>query len=203
MKLYNSVGPNPKMVRMFMKERGIELPLVEIDLRGGENRREAYLAKNPAGQTPALELGNGTYLTEITAICEYLDEVNGQSSLIGKTPEERAETRMWMRRIDLNILEPATNGFRFAEGLKMFEPRMRCLPDAAAGLKLIAHDKLTWLNGLMAGRTFIAGERFSLADILLFSFLEFLAKVKQPLDPAWTNLAAWYARVEARPSANA
>ncbi len=203
MKLYNSVGPNPKMVRMFMKERGIELPLVEIDLRGAENRREPYLARNPAGQTPALELDDGRYLTEITAICEYLDEINGQSSLIGKTPEERAETRMWMRRIDLNILEPATNGFRFAEGLKMFEPRMRCLPDAAAGLKLIARDKLAWLDGLMAGKTFIAGERFSLADVLLFAFVEFLAKVGQPLDPAWNNLNAWFERVKARPSANA
>jgi len=203
LKLYNSVGPNPKMVRMFMKERGIELPLVEIDLRGGENRREPYLVKNPAGQTPALELDDGRYLTEITAICEYLDEINGQSPLVGLTPEERAETRMWMRRIDLNILEPATNGFRFAEGLKMFEPRMRCLPDAAAGLKLIARDKLAWLDGLMAGKTFIAGERFSLADVLLFAFVEFLGKVGQPLDPTLSNLTAWFERVKARPSANA
>ncbi len=203
MKFYNSVGPNPKMVRMFMKERGIEVPVVEVDLRGGENRREPYLSKNPAGQTPALELDNGKVLAEITVICEYLDEVNGQSALIGKTPEERAETRMWIRRIDLNILEPALNGFRYAEGLKIFESRMRCLPEAAAGLKLVARDKLSWLDGQMAGKTYVAGERFSLADIHLFSFLEFLGKVGQPIDPAWTNLAAWFERVKARPSANA
>lgn len=203
MKLYNSVGPNPKMVRMFMKERGIEIPLIEVDLRGGENRKEPYLQKNPAGQTPALELDNGKILAEITVICEYLDELNGQSSLIGKTPEERAETRMWVRRIDLNILEPALNGFRYAEGLKIFESRMRCLPESAAGLKLQAKDKFAWLDGLMAGKTYIAGDRFSLADIHLYSFVEFLGKVGQPLDPAWTNLTAWFDRVKARPSANA
>lgn len=110
---------------------------------------------------------------------------------------------MWIRRIDLNILEPALNGFRYAEGLKIFESRMRCLPEAAAGLKLVARDKLSWLDGQMAGKTYVAGERFSLADIHLFSFLEFLGKVGQPIDPAWTNLTAWFERVKARPSANA
>ena len=72
MLLYNSIGPNPRVVRMFLAERGIDLPKVEIDLRGGENRREPYLGKNPAGQSPALELDDGTVLAEITAICEYL-----------------------------------------------------------------------------------------------------------------------------------
>jgi len=74
MLLYNSIGPNPRVVRMFMAERGIDIPKIEIDLRGGENRREPYLSKNPAGQSPALELDDGTILAEITAICEYLDE---------------------------------------------------------------------------------------------------------------------------------
>src|SRR5579883_3508510 len=89
MKLYTSVGPNPKVVRMFMAEKGIELPKVEVDIRGGENRREPYLSKNPSGQSPALELDNGTVLAEITAICEYLDELYPKNSLIGTTPEER------------------------------------------------------------------------------------------------------------------
>lgn len=92
MLLYNSIGPNPKVVRMFMAERGIELPRVEIDLRGGENRRQPYLSKNPSGQCPALELDNGKVLAEITAICEYRDEKYPGPSLIGATPEQRAET---------------------------------------------------------------------------------------------------------------
>lgn len=205
MKFYTSVGPNPRAVRMFMAERGVEVPRVEVDLRGCENRRPPYTAKNPAGQTPCLELDDGTVLAEITAICEYLDETAppGRRSLIGATPLERAETRMWTRRVDLNICEPLANGFRFAEGLKMFENRTRCVPEAAAGLKLMAQDKLRWLDGLMAGRPFLCGERLTLADVLLFAFLDFGARVGQPIDPALGNVVAHHASMTARPSAAA
>ena len=202
MKFYNSVRPNPRVVRMFMAERGVEVPRVEVDLRGGENHRPPYTAKNPAGQLPCLELAGGTVLAEITANCEYLDETapGGGPSLIGATPLERAECRMWTRRVDLNIAEPLANGFRFAEGLKLFENRTRCLPEAAAGLKLMAQDKLRWLNGLIAGRAFLCGDRLTLADILLFAFLGFGAKFGQPLDPALGNVSANHARLAARAS---
>ncbi len=203
MKLYTSVGPNPKVVRMFMAEKGIELPKVEIDIRGGENRREPYLSKNPNGQSPALELDDGKVLAEITAICEYLDELYPKNSLIGATPEERAETRMWARRIDLGILEPMANGFRFAEGLKMFQNRIHCIPQAANDLKQTAQEKLKWLDGLMAGKQFVCGNRLTLADILLFAFVDFFAGVGQPLNPELKNIAAWHARMKARPSAAA
>jgi glutathione S-transferase len=188
---------------MFMAEKGIDIPKVKLDLRGGENRREPYLSKNPSGQTPALELDDGTVLAEITAICEYLDETGPAPSLIGGTAEERAVTRMWVRRIDLNILETMANGFRYAEGLKLFEGRVHCIPAAAADLKAIAQEKLTWLDGLIAGRTFICGERISLADILLFAFLDFFPGVGQPLNRDNKNIAAWYDRMKARPSAAA
>jgi glutathione S-transferase len=204
MKLYNSGGPNPHTVRMFMAEKGLDVPRIEVDLRGGENRREPYLSINPAGQTPALELDDGTVLTEITAICEYVDELKKDTpSLIGDTPEERARTRMWARRIDLNILEPATNGFRFSQGLKMFQNRVRCIPQAADELKATARDKLVWLDGLMGAKPFIVGEKLTMADILLFAFLDFMNKVGQPLDPGLTNLGAWFERMKARPSAAA
>ncbi len=203
MKFYNSVGPNPQVVKMFMAEKGLELPRGEIDLRGGENRQAAYTSKNPAGQTPALELDTGMILAEITAICEYLDEVHPNPPLIGSTPEERAVTRMWVRRIDLNIVEPLANGFRYGEGLGMFESRMRCIPQASADLKAIAQEKLTWLDGLMAGKTWICGDRFTLADILLFCFLQFGTQVGQPINPDNKAIAAWLERVKARPSAAA
>lgn len=205
MKFYNSRGPNPRMVRMFMAEKGIDIPKVEIDLLAGENRRAPYATKvNPAGQTPALELDDGTVITEITAICEYLDEIKKDTpSLIGDTAAERAATRMWTRRVDLNIVEPALNGFRFAEGLKLFQNRVRCIPEAAEGLKATARDKLAWLEGLMAGKSYIAGGRITLADILLFPMVDFLGTVGQAIDPAHTNLTAWVARMKARPSAAA
>ncbi len=200
MKFYDSIGPNPRAVRMFMAERGISIPKQTIDLRGGENRQAPYLAKNPSGQTPALELDDGTVLAEITAICEYLDEVFPGPSLIGTNAKERAETRMWMRRVDLQIMEPMANGFRFGEGLKLFQNRIRCIPQASDDLKLVAQDGLKRLDGLMAGKTYLCGGRMSMADVLLFCFLDFFNGVGQPLNPELTNIAAWYDRMKARPS---
>ena len=203
MKLYNSIGPNPHVVRMFLAELGIELETVEIDLMAGENRQEEHLKRNPSGQMPTLELHDGSYLSEITAICEYLDEKNGGTELIGKTPEERAETRMWTRKIDLQIIEPLTSGFRYSEGLKLFESRMITIPDAAEGLKAIAQEKLAWLNDQMEGKEYICGNRFTLADVMLFCFLNFGSTVGQGINPESKNLASWYEKVEKRPSSKA
>lgn len=203
MLFYNSVGPNPRMVRIYMAERGIEIPRQDVDLRGGENRREPYLGKVPFGQLPALELDDGTVLSEITAICEYLDEVHPGPRLVGETPQERAITRMWVRRLDLNIVEPLANGFRFSQGLKLFENRIHCIPQAADDLKKVAQGWLTKLDGMIAGRSFIAGERFTLADIFLFAFLDFGAGVGQPLNPENRNVLAWFERVKGRPSTQA
>ncbi|RAK69141.1 glutathione S-transferase family protein [Phenylobacterium kunshanense] len=202
MKLYTSIGPNPRVVNMFLAEKGASVDRVEVDLRGGENRREPYLKVNPAGQTPALELDGGACVTEITAICEYLEEKFPSPALIGTTPEERAETRMWTRRVDLKVCEPMANGFRFGEGLPMFESRMRCLPDSAPGLKAIAQDGVAWVDANLKG-PWLCGDRFTLADILLFAFLDFGAMVGQPLDPQYAKVGDWFARVKARPSAAA
>ncbi len=199
MKLFTGMGPNPRVVTIAVAETGAKVDVVTVDLMKGENRQADHLKRNPAGQLPTLQLDNGQFISEITAIAEYLDEKTG-GKLVGKTPEERAETRMWVRRIDLNIVENMANGFRYAEGLPLFQSRMRCIPQAAADLKAIAQERLLWLDGLMAGNDFICGSRFSLADVLLFAFLEFGASVGQPIDPKCERLQAWYARVAARPS---
>lgn len=203
MKLINSIGPNPRMVRMFIAEKGMDIPMETIDLRGGENRQDAHLKRNPAGQSPSLELDNGSYLSEITVICEYLEEKQPSPPLIGTNAEERGETRMWTRRIDLNICEPMANGFRFGEGIKMFSGRMRCLPEASDGLKAIAQDNLGKLNGWIEGKQWICGDRFTMADVLLFCWIDFFKGINQPLNPEHKNLVAWYDRVAARPSAPA
>jgi glutathione S-transferase len=203
MKFYNSVGPNPQVVRTFAAERGIELDMEQVDIMAGENRQGPYLEKNPAGQLPCLELDDGTVLSEVTAICEYLDEINPGGSLIGDTPEAKANTRMWTRRVDLGICEPLGNGFRFSEGLELFKDRMIVRPEAADGLKAIAQDRLTWLDGQLEGREFIAGDAISLADILLFSFLTFGTNVGQPLNQDNKNVVAWFERMQSRPSASA
>ena len=203
MKLYNSIGPNPQVVRMFLAELGQDLETIEVDLMAGENRQEDHLKRNPSGQMPALELDDGSFLAEITAICEYLDEKHGTTALIGKSAEDRAETRMWTRRIDLQIIEPMTTGFRYAEGLELFKTRMRTIPEAAEGLKLIAQEKILWLDELMEGKEYICGERFTLADVMLFCFLNFGTTVGQVINPDAKNILNWFEKVKKRPSASA
>jgi len=203
MRLYNSLGPNPRVVRMFLAEKGLAIPLVEVDLMGAENRQAPYTAKNPSGQLPALELDDGAVLSEITAICEYIEDTHPKPPLVGANPREKAEARMWARRVDLNILEPLANGFRYGEGISIFKDRIPVVPEAAEGLKRVARNRLEWLDGLMQGRDFLCGARFTLGDMMLYAFLDFGAGVGQPLDPALKNIDAWFKRVAARPSAAA
>lgn len=204
MKFYDSIGPNPHVVRMFAAEKGLTLDTVTVDLMAGENRQTAHVARNPSGTTPALELDNGACIAEITVIADYLEELHPSPALIGATPEERAETRMWVRRIDLGICEPMTNGFRASQGRGLFESRMTLVsPDAAEELKALGREKLLWLDKQLAGRTFVCGERFTLADILLFAFLAFGGTVGQPIPDEAGWIKGWFERVKARPSAAA
>ncbi len=203
MKFYNSVGPNPRAVRMFMAEKGLDIAKVEVDLMKGENRQAAYTAKNTAGQMPCLELDDGTVIAEITAICEYLEDTHPRPALIGTTPKEKAETRMWTRRIDLNICEPMANGFRFSQGLPLFQNRIPTAPEAADGLKRIAQDRLLWLDKQLAGRQWVCGDRFTYADIHLFAFLDFGKQVGQPINPEAKTIVAICDRVRDRPTAKA
>ena len=203
MKLYNSIGPNPHVVRMFVQELGVELETVEVDLMAGENRQEDHLTRNPSGQMPTLELDNGDFISEITVICDYLDELQGYTDLIGKTSEARAETRMWTRRIDLQIVEPLTNGFRFSEGHDFFKDRLRLIPQAADDLKTLAQERITWLDGQIKDKQFICGDRFSLADIMFYCFLNFGTTVGQPLNEDNKNIVNLYNKIHSRPSASA
>jgi len=188
---------------MFLVEKGLELPSVSVDILAGENRQPPFLALNPSGSTPVLVFDSGEAIAETTAICEYLEELHPQPPLIGSTPEARARTRMWTRRIDLAIVQPMTHGFRGAEGLPMFKDRVRCLPQAADDLKATAREGLAWLEAQLGERDYIVGDTPTLADLVLYSFVEFGALVGQGLDPAHARLGAWHRRMAARDSARA
>jgi len=203
MKLFNSIGPNPRLVRMFIAEKGLDIPRTEVDLMSGENRKPEYKAKNPTGQTPCLQLDDGSFLSETIPICEYLEELYPKPVLIGATAAERAQVRMWTRRVEYQITIPMADGFRFGEGLQLFKNRIHTIPQASADLKTIARNGLVWLDGEIAQRPFVAGERYSLADTTLFAFLEFGKQVGQAFDPGLKNIAAWYDRVAARPATEA
>ena len=203
MKLYNSIGPNPHVVRMFIHELGLELETVDVDLMAGENRQVDHLTRNPSGQMPTLELDNGNFVSEITVICDYLDEQQGYTDLMGKTSEARAETRMWTRRIDLQIVEPLTNGFRFSEGHDFFKDRLRLIPQAADDLKTLAQERITWLDGQIKDKEYICGDRFSLADIMFYCFLNFGTTIGQPLNEDNKNVVNLYNKIHSRQSASA
>lgn len=203
MKLFEGPGLNSKIVRMFMAEKELAMPLIAVDIMKNENRSPAHLKRNPSGTVPVLALDDGSYLSEVTAICDYLEELNPEPPLIGATPEERAQTRMWVRKIDLNICEPMGNSFRFGEALIFFQDRIHCEPDIASGLKRIAQKNLSWLDAQLAGKKWIVGDRFTFADIMLFGVIGFFAQNGRPLDPSMKNLVAWFDRIQARPIARA
>jgi glutathione S-transferase len=201
MRLYDSQGPNPLIVRWFATEKGIELERVPVDVIRGENREAAFEARNPMRQLPVLESDTGQVVTEVVAICEYLEELYPLPPLVGADPPERAETRMWMRRFDLGVLEPFMLGFRATVGRRFFEPRMKLLGEAAGGevLALLANN-LANFDRLLAGRTFVCGARFSLADIMLGSFLLFARRSGLPDQPGLAWVPDWLGRLEQRPA---
>ncbi|MGH7933966.1 MAG: glutathione S-transferase family protein [Candidatus Binataceae bacterium] len=203
MLLYDSFGPNPRAMRMFLAEKAIKIPTKDVDIMKAENRQPPYTDRNPGGQLPALELDNGKCIGETVAIWEYLEEKHPAPPLIGATAEERAETRQWQRRVEQNITENIYNGFRFVEGLDLFKNRVPCEPEAGPGLKRVAQARLHWLDGLIAGRDFIVPNRFTIADIILYVCVDFSGGVGQTLDPSLKNVNAWFKRVESRPSATA
>ena len=203
MKLYDGLGPNPQVVRMFLAELGVEMETVTVDIMSGENRQEGHLNKNPMGQLPTLEFDDGTFLAEITAICEYLDDIKGGTNLIGTNPEERALTRMWTRRISLNICEAMTTAFRGAEGHNFFKDRLRTFPDSAEDFKAQAKENLALLDKQIEGKEFICGNNFTLADIMLFCFLHFGSTVGQDIEPKLKNINTWFEKVGKRSSASA
>jgi glutathione S-transferase len=186
---------------MFAAEKGLQFDkIIPIDLPKGENRQAPYLSKNPAGQLPCLELNDGHFLAETIAICEYLEECQAEPVLIGGTPKERAETRMWVRHMEWKIIQPMLDGFRFGRGHDFFKDRMRVIPEAADGLKAVAQDGLRWLEQQLEGRLTIVPNRFTLADITLYPILEFGTSVGQPLDADLQSLTAWFEAVGSRNS---
>lgn len=199
MMLYDAAGPNPRVVRMFLLEKELELPTHVMVLGTGENRTPAHLARNPLGQVPVLETDDGSCISETTAICEYVEELHPEPPLVGRTPVERGEARMWIRRVDLLVCEPVM----YTLGFGPFGARRPTEPRAAEAMRAVVRENLSWLDGQLAGRSFLCGDRFSLADILLYSFLDYGISVGQGLEPEWTMLDGWYRRTGARPSAAA
>jgi glutathione S-transferase len=199
-RLFDSFGIGPRLIRFFLLEKQVDIPRYEVDLLLGENRDPEYLKLNPSGQTPALELDDGTIVAEMPVICEYVEEARPERPLIGDSAYRRAITRMWWRRVEMNICQNMILGFYFGEGIEMFRTRTRCIPAAADGMKERARDGMRWLNGLLNDE-WIAGSSFSIADICLFSYLDEFADKGQPIPEDCARLKLWFESVGARPAA--
>jgi glutathione S-transferase len=202
MKLFDAIGPNPRVVRMFALEKSLEIPAEVLVLSIGEGRSATHLARNPLGQVPVLETDDGGYISEALAICDYLEELQPEPALIGRTAEERGETRMWARRVDLRICEPITYGFKFSP--VSFHPPGSSPPEdahVANAMKALARENLSWFDAQLRERSFLCGDRYSLADILLYCFVQYGIEVGQPLLAERSALAGWVDRVGTRPAA--
>ncbi len=201
MLLFDTLSPGPRTVRMYLLEKNLVIPSQNIDVFAGENRQQPFLSYNPAGQLPTLKLDNGTFLSESVAIVEYLEELHPEPTLIGNTAEERALTRQWLRRVEFNITEFIHNAYHYAEGIDRFKTRIPVAAETADGLKAIAQDRIAWLDNMMAAKTFLVSDRFTIADIWLYVWLDFGISVGQPFDRTLPNITDWFDRVAVRPSA--
>jgi glutathione S-transferase len=203
MKLYGAPkpAPNPRRVRMFLAEKGIDLAETPVDLATREHKSPEYREKNSLGQVPTLELGDGTTISETVAICRYFEETQPEPPLFGKTAFEKATIDMWVRRVEFMIMTPVGMFWRHAHPYtaalltqhKEFGESNR--ETVAGGMR--------WMDRELADKPFVAGETYSMADICLLSTIDFANWIGLEIPDDCANLKAWHARVTARPSANA
>jgi glutathione S-transferase len=202
MKIYDSHNaPNPRRVRMFLAEKGIEVPYEQVDIGQRVNRGADFQKINPLSTVPVLELDDGTYISESVAICRYFEELQPEPPLFGADAKQRALVEMWNRRMEFNILQPIADSFR--QRHDFFKGRIRQVPEYAEVQRLNADDGLAWLDRELAAHRFIAGDQFSIADITAMIAIDFVRVSKISIKPEQTNLARWHAEVSARPSAKA
>jgi glutathione S-transferase len=203
MKLYNSnSAPNPRRVRVFLAEKGVSIPRVEVDLAGLEHKRPDYSAINPFQVIPTLELDDGAVIGESIAICRYIEELHPEPNLFGATPLERATVEMWQRRVEWHLLLPIAQVFRHSHPhmAKMEDPQ---IADWAAANRPRALRNMIIFDDVLRDRPFVAGERFTVADITGLVALDFARPARIAIPPELTHLNRWRESLRARPSAAA
>jgi glutathione S-transferase len=202
MKLYDSkLAPNPRRVRIFLAEKGVQVPDEQVDLAKGQNRTPEFLKINPMGGVPVLQLDDGTNLAESVAICRYLEETHPEPRLMGVDGRDKALVEMWQRRMELNLFAMVTGCFRNTS--EFFKERIPQVPDYGEVCRQAAQRAFGLLDGFLAERKFIAGERYTIADITALVAIDFARLIKLRVAPEQKNLARWYEAVSSRPSAKA
>ncbi len=207
MKLYDcKMAPNPRRVRIFLAEKGVEIPKVDVNILEGENLKPDYLKVNPRGLLPVLELDDGTRIDETVAICRYIEETHPEPQLMGTDPLDKASVESWQRHMEFDGLSAAGEAFRNSasvfsnRGLPGVTETVKAIPELAergiAGVRRF-YDRLEQRLGECE---FIAGKRFSIADITALVVVDFAGWIKMPIPEAHKNSQRWYAAVSSRPS---
>jgi glutathione S-transferase len=201
-KLYDSaMAPNPRRVRIFLAEKDIEVPVVQVDIAKAENRQPPFLAKNPMGALPVLELDDGTHIAESIAICRYFEALQPDPPLFGVGAEDIAVVEMWNRRMEFEVFLATAGCFRNTHDF--FKGRIPQVPEYGEVCRGTAEKRLAWLDEVLADREFIAGERFTVADITALCGIDFGRVTGIVIQPEQKNLTRWHGAVSSRPSASA
>lgn len=194
-------APNPRRVRIFAAEKGVSLDTRDLMIPAGEHKSAEFLALNPRGQTPALQLDDGTVIAESVAICRYLEALHPHPPLFGRNAAEQALVEMWSRRVEMILMPPVGAVWVHTHA---FTAR---LPGRNAGWgeenRPRVEAAMRFFDTSLDGRAFLAVDHFTMADILLLTTLDFAAFIGLPVAEHFPSLRAWHARVAARPSAAA
>ncbi|TMM49697.1 glutathione S-transferase family protein [Qipengyuania marisflavi] len=191
-------APNPRRVRIFAAEKGVELPAREISIPKREQKSEEFLAINPRGQTPALELDDGTVITESVAICRYLEGLHPQPPLFGSSPLESAQIEMWSRRVEMILMAPVGAVWVHTHPFTAAIPGRNS--DYGEANRPRVAEAFRFFDSALKDREFLAADNYSMADIILLTTMDFAGFANCPAPDDCAALAAWHTRVTARPS---
>jgi glutathione S-transferase len=201
-KLYDfDRAPNPRRVRIFLAEKGIEVPKERVDIGVRENLGDTYKAKNPLGVLPALELDDGTVIAESIAICRYFEAISPTPALFGRSPVEIAQVEMWQRHAELELLFIVAHVFRNES--PFWQGRLEQVPAYGEVNRRLLVDRLAFFEKALEDRDYIATDAFSVADITMLVALDFMRVIKTGLGDDHPNLRRYHAAISARPSAKA
>ncbi len=199
MKIYETrIAPNPRRVRIFLAEKGLEIPFEEIDIMKLDCKTEEFTAKNPMQRVPVLELDDGTTISESVAVCRYFEETNPEPPLFGTNPVERAQVEMWNRRSDFNLLFPIASAFRHTHPA-MAELEVPQVAEWGEANQSKIDAALALYDDELKSREFIAGDCYSIADITAICAIDFMRVLGRKLEDQ-TNLIRWREAMKARPS---
>jgi glutathione S-transferase len=199
MKLYTTaVAPNPRRVTIFLAEKGIDVPVEEVDIGNSKHLEPDFVAKNPMARVPVLEMDDGSYLSESLAICRYFEEIQPDPPLFGVDARDKAEVEMWNRRMEFEVLGMISQCFRNTH--PYWEGRIPQVPEHGELCRATVMKRMEWLDAELADREFIAGDRFTVADITAHTGFALGRIPKIRIGEDQTNLQRWYDAVAARPS---